>query len=52
MEAWDTGLDNLWSISLAPWIAAHAHGGLADAAGWRRAGFAAIVGRSQCGAFR
>ena len=27
MEAWDNGLDNLWSISLAPWIAAHARGG-------------------------
>ncbi|MGN6281138.1 TolB family protein [Frateuria sp.] len=27
MEAWDNGLDNLWSISLAPWIEAHARGG-------------------------
>jgi Tol biopolymer transport system component len=26
MDAWDNGLDNLWSISLAPWIEAHAHG--------------------------
>ncbi|MEI7037952.1 hypothetical protein [Fulvimonas yonginensis] len=28
MAAWDNGLDNLWSVSLAPWLDAHArHGG-------------------------
>jgi len=24
MAAWDNGLDNLWSIPLAPWLDAHA----------------------------
>jgi hypothetical protein len=27
MQAWDNGLDNLWSISLRPWLDAHARGG-------------------------
>lgn len=26
MDAWDNGLENLWSISLAPWVEAHAQG--------------------------
>jgi len=41
MGAWDNGLDNLWSISLAPWLDAHGH--VAERA--RQAGVASVLPR-------